>query len=227
MHAENLSVAAAFDLSYHDLTAGQQRLFRRLGLVPGPSFDAYAAAALDGTSLDAARRCLDELYDQHLLTEPAPGRYQLHDLLREHARALAAADDPAESGAATGRLLDYYLHTALAAGRHFASWASADRRPPPGQPPAHAPDLSTLGQAAAWLEAERANLHAAADYAAARGRSRHAIADPRRDERLPGRPRSLGSVRRPAPDRPGRGAPGRRPARRGRRPRRAGHLAAA
>ena len=56
MHAENLSVAAAFDLSYPDLTAGQQRLFRRLGLVPGPSIDAYAAAALDGTSLDTARR---------------------------------------------------------------------------------------------------------------------------------------------------------------------------
>src|SRR5215469_683299 len=44
MHAENMSVAAAFSLSYADLTAGQQRLFRRLGLVQGPSFDAYAAA---------------------------------------------------------------------------------------------------------------------------------------------------------------------------------------
>ena len=80
--------------------------------------------------------------------------------------------------AAAGRLLDYYLHTALAAGRHFAPWASTYRRPPPGNPPAQAPDLSTLGQAAAWLEAERANLHAAADYAAARGRSRHAVAIP-------------------------------------------------
>ncbi len=58
MHAENLSVAAAFDLSYADLTAGPQRLFRRLGLVPGPSFDGYAAAALDGTSLGQARRHL-------------------------------------------------------------------------------------------------------------------------------------------------------------------------
>ena len=77
-----------------------------------------------------------------------------------------------------GRLLDYYLHTALAAGRHFTPWASAYRRPPPGRPPASAPELSTLGQAAAWLEAERANLHAAADYAAAHGRSLHAIAIP-------------------------------------------------
>ncbi len=64
MRTENLSVAAAFD------------------------------PALDGTSLNGARRLLDELYDQHLIGEPAPGRYRLHDLLREHARTLAAADDP-------------------------------------------------------------------------------------------------------------------------------------
>ena len=115
MQAENLSVAAAFDLSYQDLTTGQQRLFRRLGLHPGPDIDAYGAAALDDTDLATARRRLDGLYDQHLLTEPASGRYRLHDLLREHARALAATDDPADCDAAVGRLLDYYLHTALAA----------------------------------------------------------------------------------------------------------------
>jgi tetratricopeptide (TPR) repeat protein len=177
MRAEDVSVGAAFALSYTDLTAAQQRLFRRLGLLLGPSIDAYAAAALDGTTLDAARRGLEDLYDQHLLTEPAPGRYQLHDLLREHARALAAADNPAESDAATGRLLDYYLHTALAAGRHFASPPAA-RRSPPGHPPAQAPDMSALEQAGGWLDAERANLHAAADYAADRARSRHAIAIP-------------------------------------------------
>ena len=178
MQAENLSVAAAFDLSYRDLTAGQQRLFRWLGLVPGPGIDTYAAAALGGTSLDEARRHLEGLYDQHLLAEPAPGRYQLHDLLREHARALAAAGDPGESDAATGRLLDYYLHTAATAGRHFASWAGAPRRLPPGRRPAQAPDLSTLGQAASWLEAERANLHAAAEHAADRARFPHAFALP-------------------------------------------------
>ena len=44
-----MAVAAAFDLSYQDLTAGQQRLFRRLGLHPGTDIDVYAAAALDDT----------------------------------------------------------------------------------------------------------------------------------------------------------------------------------
>jgi hypothetical protein len=132
MRAENLSVAAAFGLSYQDLSEDQQRLFRRLGLIPGPTFDAYAAAALDATSLETARSHLAELYDQHLITEPAPGRHQLHDLLREHARSLAAADDRADGKAATRRLLDYYLHTALAADQHVATWAAAYHRPPTG-----------------------------------------------------------------------------------------------
>jgi tetratricopeptide (TPR) repeat protein/transcriptional regulator with XRE-family HTH domain len=176
MRAENLSVGAAFGLSYADLTPGQQRLFRRLGLVPGADVDAYAAAALDGTALDAARRGLEGLYDQHLITEPAPGRYQLHDLLREHARALAASDDPAVRDAAAGRLLDYYLHTARAASAHIPAWWSYPQgRPPPGRPPASAPPVSTPRRAAAWLEAEHANLHAAAGYAAATAQPWYAL----------------------------------------------------
>ncbi len=178
MRAENLSVAAAFDLSYQDLTPGQQRLFRRLGVHPGTDIDAYAAAALDGTGLAAARRHLDGLYDQYLLTEPARGRYGLHDLLREHAGALAADGDPADAGAAAGRLLDYYLHTAAAAGQHIETRNTAVARRPPGGRPAVAPPLSTAGQASAWLDAERANLHAAAGYAAASGRPGHVIAIP-------------------------------------------------
>jgi tetratricopeptide (TPR) repeat protein/transcriptional regulator with XRE-family HTH domain len=178
LYTENLSVAAAFGLSYADLTPGQQRLFRRLGLVPGPSIDGHAAAALDDTSLAIARRNLDELYDQHLITEPAPGRYQLHDLLREYARTLAAADDIAESDATLTRLLDYYVHTVLAAARHIVTRGAPHRRLPPGQPPADPPDLSTLEQAAAWLDAERPNLHAAAQYAASSGRTLHAVQIP-------------------------------------------------
>ena len=178
MHAENLSVAAAFGLSYADLAEGPQQLFRRLGLIPGPSLDAYAAAAVGHTSLDTARRHLEELYDQHLLTEPAPGRYRLHDLVREHARALAAAGDPAESDAAAGRLLDYYLHTALAASQHIAIQMTPISPLPAARQPGSVPQLSTPGQAAAWLETEHANLHAAVGYAAGCGRFQHASTIP-------------------------------------------------
>jgi tetratricopeptide (TPR) repeat protein/transcriptional regulator with XRE-family HTH domain len=170
MHAENVSVAAAFGLSYRDLTAAQRRLFRRLGLHPGPDIDAYAAAALDGSRVAAARDRLEALYDQHLITEPARGRYRFHDLIGEHARTLAGADDPAARDAAAIRLLDYYLHTARAARRHIASWTDAEDPAPPGRPPVSAPPVSTPAQAAGWLEAERANLHAAAGYAAATAR---------------------------------------------------------
>ncbi len=166
MRAENLSVAAAFDLSYQELTADQQRLFRHLGLSPGPDVDAYAAAALDDIGLDAARARLDELYDHHLITEPAAGRYLLHDLLREYARTLAAADDAAESQAAAGRLVTYYAHAAAAAGQHIATWTTAGGRPPPGDPPAQAPQLASSAEAGAWLEAERPNLDAAVAFAA-------------------------------------------------------------
>jgi tetratricopeptide (TPR) repeat protein/transcriptional regulator with XRE-family HTH domain len=178
MAAENVSVAAAFGLSYRDLTAAQRRLFRRLGLHPGPDIDAYAAAALDDTGVAAARRRLEALYDQHLITEPARGRYRFHDLIREHARTLAAAGAPAARNAATTRLLDYYLHTARAAGQHFPAFSTAEGPAPPGRRPASAPPVSTPRQAAAWLEDERANLHAAAGYAAATSRPRYAVLIP-------------------------------------------------
>ena len=175
MHAENLSVAAAFDLSYQELTAGRQRLFRRLGLAPGPDIDAYAAAALDDTGVGTARRGLDELYDNHLITEPQAGRYLLHDLLREYARTLADSDDDTESQAAVGRVVSYYAHVAAAAGAHIATWTTAGGHPPPGSPPAHSPRLSSAEEAAAWLEAERSNLYAAVGHTA-EALPQHAIA---------------------------------------------------
>lgn len=145
--AEDTSVAAAFDLSYQDLSPDQQRLFRRVGLHPGTDVDTRAVAALEDTDAGLARRNLAALYDHYLLTEPVRGRYRMHDLIREHARALAATDPAPERDAALGRLLDYYLEAARAA---------AGRLP--------------QEEALAWLEAERANVHAAVDYAAAHGR---------------------------------------------------------
>jgi len=177
MTTENLSVAAAFNMSYADLTEEQQRLFRRLGLHPGADIDAYTAAALDGTGLAAARRGLEGLYDQHLLTEPAQGRYRLHDLIREHARALAdRLDADRDRDGAITRLLDYYQHAASRADALIARQARPALPPADGAVPAAVPALASPEQALAWARAERASLLACLDQATGTGQHARIIA---------------------------------------------------
>jgi tetratricopeptide (TPR) repeat protein/transcriptional regulator with XRE-family HTH domain len=178
INAENQSVATAFDMSYAELSLGQQRMFRRLGLQPGGDVDAYAAAALDATDVTAATRDLDALYDHHLLAQAEADRYRLHDLIREYARALTESDPADEQLVALTRLMDYYLHTAREADRHLARQPATDVPTAVTIPPAHAPELRNRDDALAWMTAESANLHAAADYAATHGMHAHAIAIP-------------------------------------------------
>lgn len=73
--------------------------------------------------LAAARRHLDEQCDQHLITEPAAGRYVLHDQPSKPARTLAERG-PRASRDAVRRLLACYLRTAPTA-------ASSSPRPGP------------------------------------------------------------------------------------------------
>ena len=166
MHAENSSIAAAFDLSYADLTDRQQQMFRLVGMQPGSDIDAYAAAALDNTNFLAAGALLNDLYDHHLIDEPTRGRYRFHDLIREYARALVNAEESTSRDVAIERLLQYYLHTARAANRHLARRAPADLPATTDLGPLHAPSLKTCEQAADWMDTERLNLHASVDYAA-------------------------------------------------------------
>ena len=173
---ENLSVAAALDRSYADLTPAQQQLFRRLGLHPGADIDRYATAAVAGTSPAVARRGLEGLYEHYLLTEPAAGRYRMHDLIREHARALASRLDPgADREQATGRLLDYYQHAAARAEALLARQARTAPVPPSGDAPA-VPVLASREQALAWARAERASLLACLDHATAAGQHTRVVA---------------------------------------------------
>jgi tetratricopeptide (TPR) repeat protein len=174
MQAGDRSVAAAFDLSYADLTGDQQRLFRRLGLHPGSEIDAFAAAALEATDLVTASDQLDALYEQSLLTELAPGRYAMHDLIRQHSVGSAARDPAEELEAALGRLTDYYLRCSAAAdaalGRQSRTRADAAST---GPLPFALPDLSDGTRALDWIRAERGSLLALLDQARAAGQ--HAV----------------------------------------------------
>lgn len=177
IRAENVTVAAAFDLSYRHLDTRQRKLFRRLGLQFGIDIDDYAAAALNDTGLHTTRRLLDDLYNYHLIDEPAVGRYRFHDLMSEYAQTAAATERPVERNAAVKQLLDYYLYTAVAAGRELA-WNTPDTLPPTNEEPAYAPELRTRKDKVSWLETERANLHAATEYAVRRGLYIYAIGIP-------------------------------------------------
>ncbi|HKN56123.1 MAG TPA: BTAD domain-containing putative transcriptional regulator, partial [Amycolatopsis sp.] len=88
---EPSAVRIAFDQSYLRMRAGDRGLFRLLGLVSGPDIGETAAAALAGVTPYEARRSLDRLAAANLLHRHAPGRYQLHDLIREYAADRARA----------------------------------------------------------------------------------------------------------------------------------------
>lgn len=117
------NVRAVFSWSYAQLSADAARLFRLLGLHPGPDVSVAAVASLAGTSKSGAGSLLAELTRAHLIAEHLPGRYAVHDLLRAYAAEQArATDSDAERHQASHRALDYYLHT--------AAHAVPARRPP-------------------------------------------------------------------------------------------------
>jgi tetratricopeptide (TPR) repeat protein/transcriptional regulator with XRE-family HTH domain len=170
---ERATVADAFDLSYRALSADLQRMFRRLALHPGPDIDPYSAAALDNRDPDSAGVLLEELFGYHLIDEQSPERYLFHDLIRDYALTRVAADPPGEVAAAERRLLAYYFRSARAADQYLY------RRTPTGMPKEEGEgrDVSHVHSrpdAFAWMDDNYRHLHAAAEYAYARGHRQYA-----------------------------------------------------
>ncbi|WP_327320029.1 ATP-binding protein [Streptomyces sp. NBC_01235] len=162
--AGDVRVAAAFDLSYRQLTPSAARLFRRLALVPGQDTAAPGAARLTGQPLFDAEDTLEELVETGLLGTDGD-RYRLHDLLRLYARArLEAEENARDVDRARTAFFRWLLETAVVAGRWF--------EPDHGAPPPTwqgTVDLSTAGRARAWLQSEGANWLAALRAAEAAG----------------------------------------------------------
>jgi DNA-binding SARP family transcriptional activator/Tfp pilus assembly protein PilF len=166
---EQAAVRAAFDLSYAALPTPARRMFRLLGLAPGPDTSVDAAAALAGTGPGEARQLLDRLVAAHLIDATA-GRFGFHDLLKAYAAELAGA---APEPDATRRLLDHYLHTARAA----AMLVDPHRDPfdlPPPSPGANPIGPVDAAGALAWFVAEHVVLVAAVERAADTGDDTHA-----------------------------------------------------
>jgi tetratricopeptide (TPR) repeat protein len=167
------SVKAALAVSVQHLPADQQRAFAALGLHPGIDFEPYAVAALLDTTAGQAYQVLDALEQVNLMDQPSPGRYQFHDLVRAYASSLAPTD-VLEPGPALGRLYAFYARTASLAMGVAYPYGSAERPPAPVAA-SQAPPLGTPERAKGWLDAELANLVAAAHHAAVHGHPEHTL----------------------------------------------------
>mgnify|MGYP001374707123 CR=1 FL=1 len=170
---ESASARAVFSWSYATLSPPAARMFRLLGLHPGPDIGVSAAASLAGASLPQARGLLDELARSHVASEPAVGRFGLHDLLRAYARERVEADEnAAEARAACRRMVDYYLHAAYATSRLL--YPPRDVTLAPAQPGVLHERLASYEQAWSWTETEYPVLLAMVALAAEAGFPRHA-----------------------------------------------------
>ncbi|MFJ8162627.1 tetratricopeptide repeat protein [Streptomyces sp. NPDC096136] len=164
------AVRPVFALSYRRLPADQARAFRLLALHPGAVAGVGAAAALLGEGTGTASRLLGELHAAHLLAEVEPGRYRMHDLLREYAGERVEAEETSQARAdAVRRTFAWYLHTAEAAGDQLLG--DGRHRPPVDPPPERCEPLRFCSTADAleWCETEHVNLLACAGAARTAG----------------------------------------------------------
>ncbi|MFD7654541.1 CHAT domain-containing protein [Actinosynnema sp. NPDC059797] len=160
-------VVAVISWSVRQLDERRAAAFRMLGLHPGRDFDATTLAALAGVTVKEAEHLVDGLARVHLIEEVHDQRFRMHDLLRNHARRLAADMDPSAAHIAFSRLFDHYLHLSGLAVEALVgpevTRSSFDWLPAPATRP-HEPDV-----AREWIEDEIVNLAAVAAEGIRRG----------------------------------------------------------
>ncbi|HEX6685405.1 MAG TPA: tetratricopeptide repeat protein [Candidatus Limnocylindrales bacterium] len=166
-------VRAVFSWSYAALTEPAARMFRLLGLHPGPGISVTAAASLAGVPVPEARRTLTELTQTNLLSEYAARRYSTHDLLRAYAAELIPSHDGERAQVAVDRLIDHYLHAAHTANRMMHPLRDPNHLPlsppAPGVAIERFPDVDA---AIAWLDLEYPVLVAILDQPEGSGTDR-------------------------------------------------------
>jgi hypothetical protein len=157
---ETAQVRAVFSWSYRALSTETARVFRMLGLHPGPTISVPAAAALVGSDPHVIGRQLDLLAGAHLLGQTARDRFQLHDLIRVYAAECAALEDGEDMcSLAVRRLFGWYMHSANSALEFLAPGVCRETLEFPlmGCTPAVFADFD---EARAWHEKEAGNIRA-------------------------------------------------------------------
>ncbi|MBW4722374.1 ATP-binding protein [Saccharothrix obliqua] len=169
---ENTAVWSVFGWSYHLLGPAQARMFRRLGLHPGPEIGVHAAAALAGTGVTEAKRLLDALVEAHMIEPIARDRYRLHDLLRAYAAGRMNHDEsPKDHDEAIRAVVEWYVHHSVIAAKAIVpvltDWF--DTAPPNS---VVTPGIRFADAAEAWAWAEREEVNA---FTITRAAEHHAL----------------------------------------------------
>ncbi len=160
------SMRAVFSWSCQQLSDESARMFRLLGVHPGPGISIPAAASLAGIPAAQAGHDLAELANAHLISEHTPARYCVHDLLHAYAAEQTRAHETeSERDAAIRRLLGHYLHSARAA-EAVIRHALGSEMPASAPPGVVTVAFTSARQAWAWFEAEHHALFAAITLAA-------------------------------------------------------------
>ncbi|WP_328492828.1 tetratricopeptide repeat protein [Streptomyces sp. NBC_00414] len=165
---------SVFSWSYRTLTPEAARLFRLLWMCPPHGVSLQAVASLARLTTAQTRPVLSELTRASLWTEPAPGLYGSHELLRTFSQELSLAEDSADAREdARARLFDHYLHSA----RGAATLLYTHREPlslPPAAPGAQVIAFTDTDSAAKWLVREMPALEAVITRDSGQGTGAHA-----------------------------------------------------
>lgn len=166
--AKRRAIEACFHVSYDALNDVQAMLFRRLGVVPGESFDITLGAHLGDIPIEGGRLVLEELNDRRLIRRTQDRDYfTMHALWRAFSREQLDADEADEQ---LIRALTFYREQAEDADRvirslpplHDTQWpGGAGSRSSRQRDPALERD-----RALEWMEKQYRNLVAAVKRAA-------------------------------------------------------------
>ncbi|NMM92533.1 hypothetical protein B2J88_51320 [Rhodococcus sp. SRB_17] len=143
----NLSVRAAFELSYRRLSKDLAELFRLLPTVPGEDAAVETVAALIHSNVVTARQRLMRLTRAHLIERPVNERWRMHDLIRLYASELSEAD-PQATETAFRRVFVRIAMDVASAGSVLL------HEPPPPSPRV----FGSEAEAAAWFDDERRTI---------------------------------------------------------------------
>lgn len=164
------AVGAAFRLSYQSLPPEQQRMFRLLSLLPGPTFTPRVVTAMLDRDITVATKDLTALTAAHLIEHHDAHHYRFHGLVRLYAADRAENEETSqERQRAQYAAFAYYLHGANAAGATIST--STFPLPPElsARAALAAAELSDTAAALEWLQAELDNLISTVAYCITNG----------------------------------------------------------